>query len=52
VFWSFRQFKDVQYLINKIQEALLILLYLNPDNFSSIIKPVYILLVNIVRVEV
>jgi hypothetical protein len=45
VFRWLRKLQHIHDLVNKSQEALLILLYLNPDDFSSIIKPVNIILV-------
>jgi hypothetical protein len=52
VFRWLRKLQHIHDLVNKSQEALLILLYLNPDDFSSIIKPVDIILVYMVWVEV
>jgi hypothetical protein len=49
VFGCLWQFEHIQYFIYKAKEVFLILLYLNPnpDDLSSIIKPVNALLVNI-----
>jgi len=43
-FW---QFQHIQHFIYKAKEGFLILLYLNPDNLSSIIKPFNALLADI-----